>query len=49
MGERAVEMSIVGRQAEAGLLGGGMLLLYVVVMLSRAMFVNVLLARRDTV
>ena len=41
IGERAVEMSMVGRQAEAGLLGGGMLSLDVVGILSRAIFVDV--------
>ena len=40
IGERAVEMSMVGREAEAGLLGRGMLF-DVVGIWSRAMFVNV--------
>lgn len=43
MGEGAVEMSLVsGEKRRAGLLVGGMLLLYVVVMLSRGIFVDVL-------
>lgn len=46
IGERAVEMSMVGRQAEARLLAGGMLLNVVVVggILSRGMFMYVALS-----
>lgn len=47
IGERAVEMSMVGRQAEARLLAGGMLLNVVVVVggiLSRGMFMYLALS-----